>query len=245
MAFDHKAFFTGLLDTFAEHGLTLVGGDLAKSAQLHTALTLFGRRRSRSRLLHRNRARAEDRLWLGGPVGESAAGRLLLERGARVTAKTLRLPVSLGMHGSLAATARAALSRHLEPDPQLALGAWLAGRRRAAVIDVSDGVLLDLERLARASRVACELDATALPSSEGFEPLCRHLAEDPATLALTGGEDYVLLFALPDGIRPPAECRAVPVGRVTGVVARGRDATVRLCGAELPAGRSGGWDHLT
>lgn len=242
--FDHKSFFMGLLDACQELGLGLAGGDLARSPRIHAALTVLGRRRSRGRFLRRDLARAGDLLWLGGPVGESALGRLLLARGATVTANTLRLPADSELPSALRVAARSSISRHLAPDPQLALGAWLASRHRAAAIDVSDGVLLDLERLARESRVRCELDATALPRSSGFQELARNLGQNPATLALTGGEDYVLMFALPEPVQPPASYRATVVGRVTAAVKNRRDATVLLLGADLPAGRTKGWDHL-
>lgn len=242
--FDHRSFFEGLLDAALEFGLALAGGDLAKSSQVHATLTVFGRRRPRGRFLRRDLARAGDTLWLGGTVGESAIGRLLLARGAAATPKTLRLPARPKVPNRLRSAARSAISRHLEPEPQIALGAWLSTRRRAAAIDVSDGVLLDLERMARESRVRCELDATVLPLSAGFRELARLLGQDPMLLALTGGEDYVLLFALPERVRPPAPYRAVPVGRVTAEVESRRDAIVRLLGAELPAGRPKGWDHL-
>jgi thiamine-monophosphate kinase len=242
--FDHKAFFMGLLDACQEFGLALAGGDLARSSKVHSTLTVFGRRQRRRRFLRRNLARTGDLLWLGGCVGESAIGRLLLARGATATAKTLRLPARDRLPHNLHAAARSSLSRHLAPEPQLALGTWLASRRRAAAIDVSDGVLLDLERLARESRVRCELDATSLPLSSGFQDLAHHLGVNPLTLALTGGEDYVLLFALPRRVRPPASYRTTPIGRVTAEVENRRDATVRLLGAELPAGQPKGWDHL-
>ncbi len=242
--FDHKSFFMGLLDACQQFGLELAGGDLARSPRIHAALTVFGRRPQRGRFLRRDLARSGDLLWLGGPVGESALGRLLLERGASATANRLRLPADPGLPRTLHAAARASISRHLAPDPQLALGAWLATRHRAAAIDVSDGVLLDLERLARESRVRCELDATTLPLSSNFGELARNLGQNATTLALTGGEDYVLLFALPVRVRPPASYRATLVGRVIGGVKNPYNATVRLLGADLPAGRPKGWDHL-
>ncbi len=244
-AFDHRSFFEGLLDAGQEFGLALIGGDLAGSSQIHATLTVFGRRRPRGRFLRRNLARAGDTLWLAGTVGESAVGRLLLACGAAATAKTLRLPARPEIPIRLRSAARSSISRHLEPEPQLALGAWLSTRQRAAAIDVSDGVLLDLERMARESRVRCELDATTLPLSAGFVELARLLEQDPLALALTGGEDYVLLFALPEREQPPASYRAVPIGRVTVEVEHRRDTAVHLLGAELPADRPKGWDHLS
>ncbi len=242
--FDHKSFFAGLLDACQEFAIELAGGDLARSPRTHATLTVFGRRPPRGHFPRRDLARAGDLLWLGGPVGDSALGRLLLARGATATAHTIRLPAEPELPEALRAAARSSIGRHLAPTPQIELGGWLAKRPRAAAIDVSDGVLLDLERLARESSVCCELDATALPRSRRFPELARALDQNPTTLALTGGEDYVLLFALPESKQPPASFRATLVGRVTAAVEDRRDSLVKLRGAELPTGRSKGWDHL-
>jgi len=242
--FDHKGFFRGLLDAGREHGLTLAGGDLARSDRIHAALTVCGKRGRRRRFLGRDLAREGDSLWLGGSVGESALGRSLLARGADAGGAALRLPATPAIPRSLRGAARAALARHLDPEPQLELGAWLGGRRRAAAIDISDGLLLDLRRLARASRIRCELDVSALPSSPGFSELARQLELDPTIVALTGGEDYVLLFCLPERLRPPNAFRATRVGRVSAAVDAEDDAAVILRGFELPPGLAAGWDHL-
>lgn len=242
--FDHRSFFKGMLDACQASGLRLAGGDLARSSRVHATLTVFGRRRPRGRLLRRDQARPGDVLWLGGSVGESALGRELLARGAAVTARIVRLPRNPPLPARLRSSARAAISRHLEPKAQLDLGAWLARRRRAAAIDVSDGLLLDLERMARASRVRCELDVGVLPLSAHFSELTHLLRRHPQGLAMTGGEDYVLLFALPKLVKPPQRYLATPVGRVIGPTEKGHDSAVRLLGADLPTGSPKGWDHL-
>jgi thiamine-monophosphate kinase len=227
--FDHRRFFTALLASCRRHELTLAGGDLARHPERLTAsLTLFGTKPEGARWLHRSGAVPGHALWLGGTIGESAAGRMLIERGELKEA-----------FPSLQTAMRRAVRRHLEPRPQLALGRWLGAQQEGAAMDVSDGLARDLHRLCRASGAGAEIDAGALPFADRFTKLCAVIGADPLTLALSGGEDYVLLFTLPEGIAPP-EKRARRIGRIT------EECEVAL----LREGRRSllpdlGWDHLT
>jgi thiamine-monophosphate kinase len=244
--FDHERFFLSLLAACRPHRLRLAGGDLAKSPHGTIAtLTLLGTKPETSRWLRRDGALPGHAIWLGGTVGESAAGRLLIDCGARILGST-RLKVELpeAVRG-LAGAARSAVRRHLLPEPQLALGAWLGEQKEGAPIapiaamDVSDGVARDLHRLCRASAVGAEIDAAALPFADRFDDLCKRIEADPITLALTGGEDYVLLFTLPADLSPPERfaCRRI------GTITKRRRILLLQDGAarELP---DRGWDHL-
>lgn len=241
--FEHERFFLSLLAACRPHRLRLAGGDLAKSPHGTIAtLTLLGTKPETNRWLRRDGALPGQGIWLGGTVGESAAGRLLIDRGARLL-RSARSKVELpeALRG-LAGAARSAVRRHLLPEPQLALGAWLGEQKGGAPIaamDVSDGVARDLHRLCRASGVGAEIDAAALPFSDRFEDLCKRIEADPITLALTGGEDYVLLFTLPAGLSPPASFACRRIGTITRRqrIALIQDGVTR----ELP---DRGWDHL-
>ncbi len=240
--FDHRRFFRAFLSAAARHGVELAGGDLATHPGATTAtLTLLGRRRPGGRWLGRGGARAGDALWLGGTVGESAAGRALLDGGARLRGNSVLLPSAWSGRVAAAteAAARRAVRRHLLPAPQLELSAWLARQARAAAIDVSDGVALDLRRLCRESGVGAVVEAAALPLASGFAGLAGRLARDPLALALGGGEDYVLLFTLPAGRVPPARFACSTIGCI--VAGRGLALVVDGRRRALPAL---GWDHL-
>jgi thiamine-monophosphate kinase len=165
-------------------------------------------------------------------VGESAAGRILIER--------IGLPPSFEVFSSpLRAAARRAVRRHLQPEPQLDLGRWLATREAGAAMDVSDGVSRDLHRLCRASEAGAEITAEALPLPDRFGDLCKTIDADPLALALGGGEDYVLLFTLPEGEAPPESfaCRRI------GTITTGRGVRLRTNGRAEPLPDLG-WDHL-
>ena len=249
-AFDHRHFFSVLLNALAANGVALAGGDLASSPTLSATMTLIARPPADWRPLRRSAARPGDALWVGGTLGESGAGLRLLRRGARLTAHGERahvfLPRDLRGDETVAAAARSAVRRHLVPRAQLALGAWLAARPEtvagadeAAALDLSDGLARDLPRMARESGVGAEVDAAELPLAEGFAELCAALDNDPIDLALGGGEDYVLLFTLPEGIEPPEGFGCRRIGRVT----EGEELVLVRDG-----GREGwpemGWDHV-
>ncbi len=239
--FEARRFFRALEKATREAGVTLAGGDLARSPQgLVSSLTLLGRRPAGGRWLRRSAARAGDLLYLGGTLGESALGQRLLARGAAMDARgRITLPSELALPHALIPAARRAIRRHLAPKPQLALGAALGRLRRVAALDISDGLARDLHRLCRESAVGVEIDAAALPLAPGFAELCTALGEESLALALGGGEDYVLLFTLPSRTAPPPDVPCIRIGRITA------DRAIELCldGTQraLPPL---GWDHL-
>jgi len=244
--FDHKRFFTALLAACRTYGSRLAGGDLAKSPHgVTAALTLLGTKDENGRWLRRDGASPGHDLWLGGSAGESAAGRMLIERGARLAGRRVELPPFLEAFSSLRPAASRAVRRHLQPRPQLELGRWLSHRSEGAAMDVSDGVARDLHRLCRASGVGAEIGASDLPLPQRFTFLCETIGADPLTLALEGGEDYVLLFTLPAGLTPPPEFTCRRIGTITkrrGVALLLSDGESNGERRELP---DLGWDHLT
>lgn len=121
-----------------------------------------------------------------------------------------------------------AWKRHLRPEPRVEAGRVLATQVKAtACMDLSDGLALDLHRLCQESRCGAELNGT-VPVFPG------------ATLqqALSGGEDYELLFAAPSGRRVPASIAGLPVTEI-GQCVKGKPGQILFGGKPLPAE---GWD---
>jgi len=224
--FDHDRFFRSFVEACRRWNVTLAGGDLSRCDQVVATLTLIGTKPEGGRWLHRNGAKPGHGLWLGGTVGESAAGRILIARGATHPSR-------------LRTAARRAVRRHLLPVPQIELGAWLGRQSEGAAMDVSDGLALDLHRLCRESGAGAVIDAEVLPWPDRFFDLCKVLDADPFELALGGGEDYVLLFTLPPDVYPPDSfaCRRI------GTILRNKKIEWIREGRRrrLPAT---GWDHL-
>ena len=130
-----------------------------------------------------------------------------------------------------------ALRKHLYPVPRLAVGQWLAEKKLAnAMMDLSDGLSTDLVRLCMASGVGARIEKEKLPGSS-LVP-----REEGLELALHGGDDYELLFAVRPGMveKLPEEYRGIALTRI-GEIAAERKILVEESGKRR-ALVSGGWD---
>jgi thiamine-monophosphate kinase len=192
---DSKRFFRSLLRECARLGIELAGGDLARSPTATASLTLIGRKEPRGRWLQRSLGGAGDALWVGGTLGESAAGRLLLARGAQMSGRRVDLPKGMGADRGIAAAARRAVRRHLLPIPQLELGQWLAGRRRLdqdplelCLTGGEDYVLLFT--LPRSAVPPSGLGCTRIGRLTGGQALQLATAEGTRALAPTGWDHF-------------------------------------------------------
>jgi thiamine-monophosphate kinase len=190
------AFLSGIEAACESYGLPLIGGDtiaLPVGAPRVLGLTAIGR--AGANVPDRSGGEAGDKLWIVGTLGDSAEGLAQLQANANAT-------------GPLVDIFR-------RPVPLLAAGQAIAPHAKA-MMDVSDGLLIDCLRLAQASRCAAEIDMDALPLSTAFiAERGDHL--DARLFAATGGDDYALLAALPPEVDPltlslPAGTRIAPVG---------------------------------
>lgn len=224
---DVPAVLEAVADACATYDAELAGGDIAADRRAGAALTILARPTPGGRWLLRSTARPGDALWVGGPVGWSRLGREVLQPAALEA-----LPAGLRRPG------RAARRIHREPEPQLQLGQALARRRRCAAIDLSDGLALDLHRLCLESGVGATLERAALPGPP--VELAAALGHDALDCALHGGEDYVLLFALPREAPPPRGHPAIRIGTVT----RRRGLRLRDADGRTQPLEPSGWDHL-
>ncbi len=246
----HRRFFEALGRACGRREVELAGGDLAAADRVGLSLTAIGDRPARGRFVRRSTARPGDRLWVAGELGMSALGRHLVAAGARPEGRSIRLPP--GLLPSAPATpgrplrttcravhraARRAVRAHLAPRARLAEGEWLGRRHRAAAIDISDGLALDLARLCAESRVGAHLDPEAIRIAASLLPTVGHLGLDPLDLVLAGGEDYALVAALPPSVQPPTDLDFRPLGRVvsgSGLRFQGSDRRIE----------PSGWSHL-
>ncbi len=186
-----EAFFQGLVDRLAEFGSKLVGGDVVLSpGGIFLNLALLGR--SSWPPVRRSGAKPGDLVYVSRPLGASAAALELLQG-------VLPCPELLKR-------------AHLDPEPELLLGQMLARKGLAsAMMDISDGLALDLTRLCRASQVGALIKKEAIPVFNQLAEL--PLKKRPLDYALFGGEDYALLFTIPSEVRTSLESVAKRLGR--------------------------------
>lgn len=195
-------FYSGLLRLARRTGTPLAGGDLARADKTACDIVVCGAV-PRGKALRRDGARAGDAIYVSGRLGGSALG---LER-----------------------RAGRAWTRHVRPEPRLRLGVFLRERLGAsAAMDLSDGLSLDLHRMALASGLEAAI-----------EPPLRFPGAS-AEQALHGGEDYELLFTVRPRVKVPPRHGNVPLTRI-GRMRHGTAGAVYLAGRKLPAL---GYDHF-
>ena len=213
------SFCDGVLACLAAHAptATLVGGNLARGP-LQVSVTVTGWVPPAQALL-RSGARAGDRVFVSGVLGAGLAGRAAL-------ASSGLAPGGLALLGL-----PAGLAPYLMPEPRVALGLALRGKA-SACIDISDGLVAELDHLAAASGVGLRVDPEAVPRVGSLEE------------ALTGGDDYELLFTLPPTEATAEKCAALAAAGGIGIREIGVcEAKAGLRG--LPPLGKAGWDHFS
>jgi thiamine-monophosphate kinase len=198
-------FYSGLLRLANRAGVSLIGGDVARSSQLTCDIVVCGAV-PWGQALRRDSARPGDGICVSGRLGGSALG------------------LAEGPSGP-----RAAWRRHRHPEPRLALGRFLRERLKAtAAMDLSDGLSIDLQRLCMASKVSASIEMPPRFPGATVEQ------------ALHGGEDYELLFTVPQRTRVPARSEGLQLTRI-GTIEKGSPGVVLLDGAPL---EPLGYDHF-
>lgn len=207
-------FAAGLSEAMDSHGVRLLGGDTT-SGPLTVTVQVFGTL-PEGQGLQRSGARPGDGVYLSGCTGDAAAA----------------LAVMRGEWEGAAEHAEYLLQCFYRPQPRLQLGQQLLGIASSA-IDVSDGVVADAGHICNASGVGMQLQETMLPLSAALVSLAD--VNTAHTLALTGGDDYQLLFTVPADRehQVPDGCTRI------GEVVAGAGVS---CGLELP---SGGYEHFS
>jgi thiamine-monophosphate kinase len=218
-----EKFANALYSLADRHGVALVGGDTVRGPLVVT-VQLIGFVPP-ARALRRDGAQPGDLLFVSGTPGIAAAGLEMLQAGrAEFTSNDSRI------------------TRFLYAEPRLSLGRELRGLATAAM-DVSDGLLADVGKLCRSSRVAARIDLASLPTEAlaGLYP--RDVCE---RLVLQGGDDYELLFTVRpdrlDGVAAVAASAGCPVHRI-GTIAAGAEVECLRDGSVVDLG-AGGYDHF-
>lgn len=223
----------GLAAVAAATGTAIAGGDVSRSAVLSLAVTVVGHAPRPELLVTRAGASPGDLLVLTGELGGAAAGLLLLER------------PELG-DAVAAETGERLRHRQLRPTPRLRAGAALAAAGASAMIDLSDGLAGDAGHLAARSEAGLRIEAAAVPLAKGVAEIAAAAGRDPLELAVSGGEDYELLAAIPaqrlteaaTRIGEAAETSLTPIGEVGA----GGGVEIRLPGGGTL--RTAGFDQL-
>jgi len=212
-----NGFLRGLLGQAGRFKIPLAGGDISSARQITADIIVTGQVPAGTALL-RSGARPGDRLYVTGSLGGSAHVLKQLFAGKKI--KPTRS------------------NTHFYPTPRIASGTWLRERSLAtAMIDLSDGLSVDLAHICEESHVTAIIAANKIPVSRGAD----------LELTLHGGEDYELLFTAPRRARVPARIAGIAVTEIGEIRDRGDySSAIQILGENgrvrpLP---HRGWEHF-
>jgi thiamine-monophosphate kinase len=216
-----RAFVAGLSEAIEAFDLALLGGDTVSApagAPRSLGLTAIGS--ALPPVPARSGALPSHLLWVSGTIGDAGAGLRIL-RGEIEGAEAL-------------------VRRYRRPQPRLAAGERLAPLA-SAMMDVSDGLLIDARRIATASAVAITIELDLVPLSDAYRA-----SGGNSLAAATAGDDYELLFTAPvdagGAILDVAEILGLPLTAI-GRVGPGAGLHLSEAGAAIPLPGRLGWEH--
>ena len=222
---DLESLYEGMLEISNEYSLAIVGGDMVRSPVAFITVALTGVMQGEPMV--RTGALPGDLVAVTGYLGSSSGGLKLMLEGKHETSED----------------ARFLRESHCRPSPAVAVGQSLRDSKVTTAMDVSDGLVADLSKLCFASSVSSKIFTDRLPIHAA---LWTQFPGDSISLALGGGEDYVLMFTgrpanvnrlvstLPTGAAVVGEITEGEPGKVEVVDANGREVR----------GFNQGWDHF-
>jgi thiamine-monophosphate kinase len=171
---DMMKIYEGMISAARQYGLAIVGGNISRAPEISITITVLGNC-PENKMLRRDKAIPGDIIAVTGNPGSAAAGQEMLARKLKLAPEATRYLRDAFLH----------------PIPRIAEGQLLVKHGITTAIDISDGLLADLQHICKASRVSARVDISALPVHEIVKT---NFGERAASLALAGGEDYELLF---------------------------------------------------
>jgi thiamine-monophosphate kinase len=222
---DVAGLYRGMIELDRQYNVTIIGGNISRAAVVFIDTTTLGEGDS---LLTRSAATAGDTIAITGSLGTAVAGLAML---------TKKLPLD-------EETSACLRQAFFQPNPRIAEGQLLVEYGVKAAIDISDGLLADLGHLCRASRVGASINIDDIPINPAVKEAFGNKALE---MALSGGEDYELLFTagsqIIEAIKEKSEVPITVIGEITA------DETGRIHLVDekgrpyCPA--SVGWQHFT
>ena len=221
--------YEGMLQITRKFGVMLVGGDTVSSPFVFISVTVFGSSSNKEgNVLLRSEAKPGDKIAVTGELGVSAGGlKMILE--------TLKFN-----RDSMTVLRRA----HLMPNPRIKEGQLLVKKGVKCGMDISDGLAGDLTHICEMRKMGAKIYIEKVPVS----PVLRDsFGEKGLELALTGGEDYELLFTAPDktmkAVQKSLKCPVTVIGEITSANS-GKVILMDNCGKRVNLKKTG-WDHFS
>lgn len=192
-----EEIFDGIENAIKKYGISLIGGDVSSSDRITLSATVTG---YSSKVLRRSGARTGDRIYVTGYLGEAACGLEMMKRIKKKVKIEKGQKAKLPLKWDLALPL---IQRHLLPvarNPERFI------KKASSMIDISDGLLIDLSRICSESRVGARIFTCKIPLSDELKKTAEYIGLSPLELALSGGEDYELLFTAHEREKVSAYC---------------------------------------
>jgi thiamine-monophosphate kinase len=221
-----SSLYQGMAQIANQFGVAIIGGNIASASRTMITVTVLGSLESKSALT-RSAAVPGDQVAVTGYTGLSAAGLKMLKQKLSFDAETSRL-----------------LRRaHLQPTPRINEGQVLLRHGVKVAIDISDGLIADLTHICKASKVSARINKDSVP----IHPILQsNFKSDCQQLALSGGEDYELLFTTSsqviNQVKQAISCPMTVIGEITKGTP-GQVTLIDAAGKSIPW-RQGGWEHF-
>ncbi len=193
----------GIETALKDYSLSLIGGDISAAESLILSATIMG---TAAKIVRRAGANIGDFIYVSGNLGDSSCGLQVLKRIGRSVMIEKNEKIDYGPGWK---TVGPLVRRHLMP---LARNPRSFSERATAMMDISDGLFIDLSRLCKESGVGAKIYLDRIPMSEELRKTSEYLGLSPFDLAVGGGEDYELLFTAPLDAKVKAFC----IGEITG-----------------------------
>jgi len=224
---DVTALYRGMNELARQSGVAIIGGDTNGAPLVTITITILGSTNPDKHILTRSAAEHGEQIAVTGYLGAAAAGLEMITK-------------QLQFHPEATVLRRA----FLRPCPRIAEGQLLVEQGVKAAIDISDGLISDLTHICKASRVSARIEVNRVPIQAEVKA---NFGEKSLELALSGGEDYELLFTgsaeVTNKVKALASCPVTVIGEITAGRA-GEISLVDIKGNPFNLGRRG-WEHFT
>ncbi|MDH5695477.1 MAG: thiamine-phosphate kinase [Dehalococcoidia bacterium] len=225
---DVTALYTGMIELARQFGVAIIGGDISSAPLVAITITILGSTKNRDKhILTRSAAKPGELVAVTGYLGAAAAGLEMLTKKLQFNPE-----------------ATACFNRaFLHPYPRVAEGQLLVDQGVKTAIDVSDGLISDLNQICKTSHVSARVEIDRVP----VEPMVKaEFGDKFLQLALSGGEDYELLFTgrteVIDRVKGAASCPVTVIGEIVA----GKEGGVTLVDSQGNPTNLGkaGWEHF-
>ncbi len=233
-----EELYEGIRAACAHYNVDLIGGDTSASNKgLIISVTAIGQG-EKEKLAYRNGAKVGDLICITGDVGSAYLGLQMLEREKQIYLSNPNVQPDLEEQNYL-------IGRQLKPEARKDMIEMFAKNDLVptAMIDVSDGVSSDLFHICKQSNVGAYLEESGVPIHPDSQMMALKFQLDPITCALSGGEDYELLFTIDP--KDVEKVRFLPDIYIAGEITDAKDGiTLHTKGGNIHDLQAQGWTHF-